>query len=148
MNIRKFLERRGEEAATVRPSDSAHDAAVFLAERKVGAAVVSGDDGQVIGIISERDIVRAYAAHESSLAEQTVESLMTSDVVTCSPETDIGDVVRLMDAHHIRHVPIVDGTSLVGIVSIRDIVTRRLVALETDVEVLRNQLLEQPSAPH
>ena len=96
----------------------------------------------------ERDIVGAYAAHESHLSEQTVESLMTSPVVTCSPETDIGDVVRMMDAHQIRHIPIVDGASLVGIVSIRDIVTRRLVALETDVEVLRNQLLEQPGAPH
>ncbi len=74
MIIREFLERKGEVAATVRPGDSAHHAAVFLAERKVGAAVVSGDDGEIIGIISERDIVGAYATHESRVSEQTVES--------------------------------------------------------------------------
>ncbi len=69
---------------------------------------------------------------------------MTTPVVTCSPDTKIGDVAQLMDAHHIRHMPVVEGTRLIGVVSIRDIVTRRLLALETDVEVLRSQLLDQP----
>ena len=144
MLISQILVRRDEVAATVRPDNSAHDVAVFLADRKIGAAVVTGNDGEIVGIVSERDIVRAYAKHETRLAEQSVKSLMTSPVVTCSPDTKIADVAQLMDSHHIRHMPVVEGTRLIGVVSIRDIVTRRLLALETDVEVLRSQLLDQP----
>lgn len=144
MLISKILEHGDDAAATVGPNDSAHDVAVFLAERKIGAAVVTGDDGEIVGIVSERDIVRAFAKHETLLKEQPVKSLMTSPVVTCSPDTKVADVAQLMDSHDIRHMPVVEGTRLIGVVSIRDIVTRRLLVLETDVEVLRSQLLDQP----
>ncbi len=144
MLIRNILEGRNGAAMTVGPDDSAHDVAGFLVEKKIGAAVVVGDGGDIIGIVSERDIVRAYAEHEGGLAEQSVKSLMTSPVVTCSPETTIADVAQLMDAHHIRHLPVIEGTRLIGVVSIRDIVARRLLTLETDVEVLRSQLLDRP----
>ena len=144
MLIRNILEGRNGAAMTVGPDDSAHDVAGFLVEKKIGAAVVVGDGGDIVGIVSERDIVRAYAEHEGCLAEQSVKSLMTSPVVTCSPETTIADVAQLMDAHHIRHLPVIEGTRLIGVVSIRDIVARRLLTLETDVEVLRSQLLDRP----
>ena len=141
MLIRNILERKDGAALTVGPDDTAHDAARFLVEKRIGAAVVVGDGGGIIGIVSERDIVRAYAEHEGGLAEQ---SLMTSPVVTCSPETTIADAAQLMEGHHIRHLPVVEGTRLIGVVSIRDIVARRLLTLETDVEVLRGQLLDRP----
>ncbi len=145
MLISNILAGRDGAAATVGPDDTAHDAARFLVEKKIGAAVVVGEDGGIVGIVSERDIVRAYAEHEAGLAEQTVGSLMTSPVVTCSPDATIADAAQLMDSHHIRHLPVVDGTRLIGVVSIRDIVSRRLLVLETDVEVLRGQLLDRPA---
>ena len=144
MLIRNILERKDSAALTVGPDATAHDAARFLVEKRIGAAVVVGDGGGIIGIVSERDIVRAYAEHEGGLAEQSVKSLMTSPVVTCSPETTIADAAQLMEGHHIRHLPVVEGTRLIGVVSIRDIVARRLLTLETDVEVLRGQLLDRP----
>lgn len=144
MLIRNILEAKNDAAMTVGPDNTAHDVAGFLVEKRIGAAVVVGDQGEIVGIVSERDIVRAYAEHESGLADQSVKSLMISPVVTCSPDTTIADVAQLMDAHHIRHLPVVEETRLIGVVSIRDIVTRRLLVLETDVEVLRSQLLDQP----
>lgn len=86
-----------------------------------------------------------YHSARADLAGQSAESLMTSPVVTCLPDTTIADVVQLMDAHHIRHMLVVDGAKLIRVVSIRDIVARRLLALETDAEDLRGQLLDQPS---
>ena len=134
----------GAPALTVGQDESAHDVAVFLEARKIGAAVVIGEGGEILGIVSERDIVWAYAKDEAGMPKQSVKSLMTSPVLTCSPETRISDVALLMDAHNIRHMPVVEGTKLIGVVSIRDLVARRLLALETDVEVLRRQLLGQP----
>ena len=144
MLIGNILEGRENAALTVGPDDTAHDVAGFLVEKRIGAAVVLGDQGDIVGIVSERDIVRAYAEHAAGLADQSVKSLMTSPVVTCSPDATIADAAQLMDSHHIRHLPVVEGTRLIGVVSIRDIVTRRLMVLETDVEVLRGQLLDRP----
>ena len=145
MLVKNILERREDGPLTVRPNDTAHDVAVLLVEREIGAAVVAGDEGEIVGIVSERDIIRAYAKHEAKMREQSVKSLMMSPVLTCSPDTKISDVAQLMDACHIRHVPVVEGTRLIGVVSIRDIVTRRLSMLEADVEVLRSQLLDDPA---
>ncbi len=109
-----------------------------------------GGQGEVVGILAERDIARAHAharadaQHGAGLADQFVKNLMTAPVVTCSPGASIADAAQLMDSHHIRHLPVVEGARLIGVVSIRDIVTRRLLVLETDVEVLRSQLLERP----
>ncbi len=144
MLIRNILKAEDDAALTVGPDETAQGAARFLAEKRIGAAVVVGGQGEVVGIISERDIARAYAQHGAGLADLIVKNLMTAPVVTCSPDTSIADAAQLMDSHHIRHLPVVEGTRLIGMVSIRDIVTRRLLVLETDVEVLRSQLLERP----
>ncbi len=144
MLIGNILEGRDNAALTVGPDDTAHDVAGFLAEKRIGAIVVLGNRGDIVGIVSERDIVWAYAEHAAGLADQSAKCLMTSPVVSCSPDATIADAAPLMDSHHIRHLPVVEGTRLIGVVSIRDIVTRRLMVLETDVEVLRSQLLDRP----
>ncbi len=149
MLIRSILKAKDDAALTVRPDETAQEAARFLAEKSIGAAVVVGGRGDVVGILSERDIAHAhayaYAQHGAGLADLFVKNLMTAPVVTCSPDASISDAAQLIDSHHIRHLPVVEGTRLIGVVSIiRDIVTRRRLVLETDVEVLRSQLLERP----
>ena len=99
--------------------------------------VVTDDDGKLAGIISERDIVRALNERGAGVQELGVSELMTHSVITCTPENSIGEVMELMTSHQIRHLPVVDGDALLGVVSILDIVKSRLSEVETDYSVLR-----------
>ncbi len=132
MHIRQVLRRKGSEVATVQASASVRDALALLAEHRVGALVVSGDGKIVEGIVSERDVVRALHDRGADLLTDPVSSLMTADVHTCVPSSGVEDLARTMTDHRVRHVPVVDGGVLVGIVSIGDVVKARLDELEEE----------------
>ena len=90
-------------------------------EQSVSAAIVAGPDDKILGILSERDITRAVAKHGSKIAEMLVEDLMVEDVITCTATYDIMEAMQVMQANHIRHLPVVeDGDRAIGIVSMRD----------------------------
>ncbi|MGK5110659.1 MULTISPECIES: CBS domain-containing protein [unclassified Geodermatophilus] len=132
MHIRQVLRRKGSEVATVEASASVREALALLAEHRVGALVVSGDGKTVEGIVSERDVVRALHDRGAELLTDPVSSLMTADVHTCVPSSGVEDLARTMTDHRVRHVPVVDGGVLVGIVSIGDVVKARLDELEEE----------------
>ncbi len=140
MLISEILKRKGDDVATTTPDSTIRSVVATLAELKVGALVVSADGATIDGIISERDLVRGLAADDSSLMQRTAAELMTADVVCCSPESSIDDLMGQMTQGRFRHVPVLEDGSLVGIVSIGDIVNARLDELETERQHLTDYI--------
>ena len=139
MRIADILRDKGADVITVRSDALTSEAIGILVERSIGAVPVSDDGHTLRGIISERDIVRALAENvDGGLRETSVSALMTTTVHTCSPDSTLGEVMSLMDERRIRHVPVVEEDSLVGILSIRDLVRARL----REAEVEREQMAE------
>ncbi|MGY1635750.1 CBS domain-containing protein [Geodermatophilus sp. SYSU D00742] len=132
MHISQLLRRKGADVATVEASAGIRTALALLAQHGVGALVVSADGRSVDGIVSERDIVRALHERGTELLEDPVSSVMTADVHTCLPDAGVEELARTMTDHRVRHVPVVDGGQLVGIVSIGDVVKARLDELESE----------------
>jgi len=116
--------------ATLPPETSVRSLLDTLAEHRIGAVVVSPDGASIAGIVSERDVVRRLRDAGPGLLDQPVSTIMTTDVVTCAPQSSVEDLMRLMTEERIRHVPVVLDGSLVGIVSIGDVVKTRIYELE------------------
>ena len=132
MRISDVIRRKGDLVVTVRSDASVQQLLEILEEHKIGALVVSDDDETVTGIVSERDVARHLRSTGAGLLDQTVATIMTSDVQTCTPEDFIEDLARTMTDRRIRHVPVVADGHLVAIVSIGDIVKWRIDELQTE----------------
>ncbi len=142
MKISQILNIKGWTVTTLPPGSKISDAASILADRNIGIAVIADDDRVVHGVISERDITRGLAHHGVAVIDMATDDLMTSEVITCSPETTVRDVLQLMATYDIRHLPVTQDEKLVGVISIRDVVDTRLGELETENESLRQLLTE------
>lgn len=140
LRIKDVLRHKGSAVVTVGPEATVHDLLAALSEHAVGALVVSTDGQQVDGIVSERDVVRRLHDDGADLLNQTVASIMTSDVHTCGPEDLIDDLMRAMTERRIRHIPVVVDGQLAGIVSIGDIVKFRMDELETERRQLQDYI--------
>ena len=140
MNVGQILKNKGSHAATVAPDAKIKDVIAGLEAEDVGALVVSADGQQIEGIISERDVVRGLQSFGASVLDHTVRDLMSSDVVTCTPNDRVSGVMALMNERNIRHVPIVNDGDLAGIVSIRDIIALRLNEAELDAAAMREYI--------
>ncbi|MBS0252204.1 MAG: CBS domain-containing protein [Proteobacteria bacterium] len=138
MKVSNILEVKGAEVMTVRPSDTVYDVARRLLQEKVGALVVSANGATLDGIISERDISHGVAMHGPRIGELLASDIMTREVVTCGTEDRISEVARVMTERRIRHVPVKEGEKIVGIVSIGDILKRRLDEVMLETRVLRD----------
>jgi CBS domain-containing protein len=137
MNVQSILQNKGSDVATLNQQASLADAAAQLRDRGIGALVVSNDGQHIDGIVSERDVVRALAAHGSSALGRTVASAMSTDVVTCAAGDSVEALMVSMTDRRIRHLPVVDDDGvLTGIVSIGDVVKARLSQLETENQAL------------
>jgi CBS domain-containing protein len=136
MRIRDVVAAKNEQKViTVSPSATVRELLGLLAEHNVGALVVSGDGGTVDGIVSERDVVRRL--HQNAeLLQATVESIMTTEVRSCTPEDRLDDLMSLMTERRIRHVPVCEDGRLVGIVSIGDVVKHKIDALQFERDQL------------
>ncbi len=144
MNVQSILGGKGSDVATIPQTASLADAVRQLGERRIGALVVSGDGSAIEGIISERDIVRATAGGGGGALESSVGSIMSTDVVTCNAGDGVDQLMSLMTARRIRHLPVVDDRGhLAGIISIGDVVKARLTELEAE-----NQQLTQYISGH
>jgi predicted transcriptional regulator len=137
MNVENILVQKGTDVATIAPQASIKRAADWLRAKDVGALVVARDD-TVLGIISERDIVRALSQYGEPVASIHVKDIMTHGVITVAPGDDLNRVMRLMTRHRVRHLPVVRNGKLAGIISIGDVVKRRLDDLELETNVLRD----------
>jgi CBS domain-containing protein len=142
MRVANLLATKGHDVATISQERSVTDALAMLKERGVGALVVTGPKAPLVGILSERDIVRALATQGVDAMEAKVADLMTHEVRVCDEETTMANLMGLMTEHHIRHVPVVNDKALVGLVSIGDVVKARLDELELD----KKELLDYVSA--
>ena len=133
MFVRSILEAKGRLVATVPGTASLGDAVAALRDHGIGALVVSTGDGVINGIMSERDVVRALAAHGMGVLGRPVSTVMTADVATCRADDSVDAVIAMMTDRRIRHVPVVDDQGrLDGIVSIGDMVKARLRLLEEE----------------
>jgi CBS domain-containing protein len=135
MNIADILRHKAPAGGTsaplvtIAPTGRVPELLAALAERNIGAVLVV-DSGRVCGIVSERDVVRRLASTGAAVLDQSMADLMTSDVVTCTSADTLDSVAQTMTDRRIRHMPVVDGGELVGIVSIGDVVLSRIRQLE------------------
>jgi CBS domain-containing protein len=140
MNVAQILKRKGRDVLTTAPHHTLQDAAHTLGERRVGAIVVADATGRVLGILSERDIVRAIGATGADSLSQPVSQHMTPNPTTVGEEADIDELMQLMTAGRFRHLPVVEGERLAGIVSIGDIVKHHVDALHHERDSLREYI--------
>jgi CBS domain-containing protein len=127
-----------KQVATIDPDASLDQLLAILAEKKIGALVVSSDGRSIEGIVSERDIVRAMPGQLGSLGSLRVRDMMTAEVITCVPETTVAELMALMTDMRIRHVPVVDAEgSLASIVSIGDVVKAHIDEIDAERNALR-----------
>jgi CBS domain-containing protein len=146
MNIATILATKGGQVFTARPEQTIRQALRLLAEHNVGALVVVGGDGAPIGMLSERDIVR-HIARDETLLGHTVDSIMTKTVIVGTPQDDLVMAGHTMVERRIRHLPVMDGGQLVGLVSIGDVVKAQRNQYQGEVDTLQIQLLESPPRP-
>jgi CBS domain-containing protein len=138
MNVDAILRAKGTAVETVRPDSTVTMAAQRMAALRIGCLVVTDGSRPVTGLCTERDIVRAFAHHGADAALLRVRDIMSTGAPQCTPHDDIGSLMRTMTNRRFRHVPVVSGRSLVGIVSIGDVVKQRLQELEFETSVLRD----------
>ena len=147
MNVADILQRKGNVVVTIRPTESIAALAALLREKRIGAAVVSGDGRAIDGVISERDIAYGLAVHKGALHDMPVSALMTRTVITCSLTDTVAHAASTMIARNVRHLPVVDGAGLTGMVSIRDVLNLRVDELQQQTAMLRNFVVQTDLVP-
>jgi len=140
MNVGQILKRKGRDVLTSAPHHLLRDAAKALGERRVGAVVVADATGRVLGILSERDIVRAIGAGGGDALSESVSQHMTANPTTVGEDADIDELMQVMSTGRFRHLPVVEGERLVGIVSIGDVVKHRVDELHQERDQLREYI--------
>ena len=140
MNVASILQSKGRNVVTARPARTIAYVVEKLKGKGIGALVVSEDRSAVLGIISERDILRGLAEHGARVLDMRVADLMTRDVITCSPATEIDELMGVMTENRIRHLPVVEDEALSGIVTIGDVVKSRLEQIEHDAQAMREYI--------
>lgn len=137
MTVSAILGEKGRRVVTLTPEVSVRDACTVLASEKIGALVVLRHDGSIAGILSERDIVRAFAAHGAIALDHPLSSHMSAHVVTCAEEDTIFAVMERMTQGRFRHMPVVKNGRLTGLISIGDVVKRRIEMADREANEIR-----------
>lgn len=139
MRIADVLRSKGAAVATITPETTVAGLLTELAMHNIGAMVVVSPDG-LVGIVSERDVVRKLHEHGAELLRLPVSAIMTTFVATCTPADTVDHLSALMTNKRVRHVPVVDNNRLVGIVSIGDVVKQRMEELEREQRALQDYI--------
>ncbi|WP_439496885.1 CBS domain-containing protein [Bosea sp. (in: a-proteobacteria)] len=140
MNVAQILGGKGHDVVSVQPHRTLAEAIRTLGEKRIGAVVVMGADGGLLGILSERDIIRALADAGPTALDNPVSRAMTAKVVTCRSETSIDELMEIMTSGRFRHVPVVESGRVKGIVSIGDIVKHRVAEIEAESRAMRDYI--------
>jgi CBS domain-containing protein len=138
--VKNILTGKGGDVATIEPTADLIAAVKVLAERRIGAVVILGADHRVIGILSERDIVRALAERGSNALNEPIGQVMTREVKTCSEDDTVEGLMDQMTTGRFRHMPVVKQDKLVGIVSIGDVVKNRVKEIDHEAKSLRDYI--------
>lgn len=137
MTVAAVLKQKGSDVVSVAPTTTVAEIAKIISNRRIGAVVVLDQGRKLLGIVSERDVVKALAAHESGVLALTAGQLMTRDVVTAVPQTTLNQALQMMDAGYFRHLPVVEDGVVIGIISVRDVVKFTMMLREHEVDSLK-----------
>jgi CBS domain-containing protein len=140
MTVAAILKLKGARVETVRPNTTVQQVCDQLSSKHIGAAVVVGAAGEVVGVVSERDIVHAVAKHGPQALGRSIDEIMTRDVVTCTMTDSSEGLMEVMTRGRFRHVPVVEGGKLIGIVSIGDVVKRRIEDSDLERHAMREYI--------
>ena len=140
MLVSQILKDKGDMVFTASPSETVSAVASELHARRVGAVVVVGGEGEVVGIVSERDIVRVVAEHGAGCLETPIETCMTRDVIFATPGETVDSLLSRMTDRRIRHLPVVKDGRLAGIVSIGDLVKHKISEVEAEADGLKQYI--------
>lgn len=138
--VATIIKAKGSDVYSILPEITVLEATHELKLRRVGALLVCDEERRIVGVLSERDIVRALAEQGPEILSQPVSSLMTRGVVTCRSDDSVDSVRQLMTGRRIRHIPVIDGGDLRGIVSIGDVVKHQIMATEMEAEALKQYI--------
>jgi len=141
MKVQTILATKGTQVVTIRSALTLREAVAVLAQHNIGALPVLADDGTLVGIVSERDVIQQIA-RDPAILDAPVSVVMTRDVVVGSPQDELVAVLQTMDTRRFRHLPIVEQGRLVGVVSIRDLVKAQLDSYRGQLDTLETQLLD------
>ena len=141
MTVASILRGKPQRVIGLRETQSVAEAAQLLAKENIGAVLVTGSGGDMIGIVSERDIVRAMASKGAGVVDQPVASLMTKDVTCCAPEDSVASTMALMTERRFRHLPVRKDGKIIGMISIGDVVKRRVEDAESEAMSLRDYIV-------
>ncbi|MGF1621353.1 MAG: CBS domain-containing protein [Rhodomicrobiaceae bacterium] len=140
MNVARILKDKGREVATVTSDRTLMDVVNLLAEKKIGAVVACDSERRLQGIVSERDIVRVLATNGPAAFSDPIESYMTTDVQTCTANDTVEWLMEVMTTQRFRHMPVVEGGKIIGIVSIGDVVKQRIAIAQMEADSMRQYI--------
>jgi len=140
MTVASMLKVKGREVLTVAPEETISQAAEVLAERRIGALLVADPGGKLVGILSERDVVRAVARHGADAFAHPVSRHMTAKVETARETDRVTEIMERMTAGKFRHMPVLENGRIIGVVSIGDVVKHRLAEMEAETRALKDYI--------
>jgi CBS domain-containing protein len=140
MTVKAILERKGHDVLTVGPNEELSTAVQMLADHRIGALVVTNGDRKIVGILSERDIVRQIGREGAAALERTIREVMTPKVSICNENHTVNEVMEIMTKGRFRHLPVEKNGQLDGIVSIGDVVKRRIEDVEREADQIREYI--------
>jgi CBS domain-containing protein len=140
MTVAQILKGKGRNVITASIDESVAAIVKTLAEKRIGAVILTKPDGALAGIISERDIIRALAENGSKALDLKAREIMTAKVHTCTPEDSEGELMAMMTVNRIRHLPVMESRKLAGMISIGDVVKFRMEAIEREAEEMKSYI--------
>ena len=140
MKIAELIRGKSHEIVRIKSDQNIADAAIALTENKIGALLVEDQNGEIVGLLSERDIVGGMGPHGADLHDVPVSELMTVNLIHCSPQDSVNQAMAMMTDRRIRHLPVFDGDELVGFISIGDLVKCRIMEVQSEAEALRQYI--------
>lgn len=140
MILADLLRDKSHDIIKIKASDCISDAATAMTKNKIGALLVQDDSGNIVGIISERDIVGGMGSHGADLHDVAVSELMTSNLIKCAPGDTVLEAMAMMTDRRVRHLPVFDGDDLVGFISVGDLVKCRISEVQTEAEAMRQYI--------
>jgi CBS domain-containing protein len=137
MSIAQILKTKGNAVISINKDFPIIDGIKVMSEKRIGAVLVRNDAGEICGVLSERDIVRELAVSGKDLMDMPVSSIMTKEIFTCTSDQSVNEAMAIMTAKRFRHLPVVDDGELVGMISIGDVVKKRIAESENEAEALK-----------
>ncbi len=140
MKLSEVLSTKGSEVYRLKSDNSIAEAATKLTEKKIGALLVEDNDGKIVGILSERDIVGGMGPHGADLHDVPISELMTTNLIKCTAQDTVLQAMAMMTDRRVRHLPVFDGDDLIGVISLGDLVKCRISEVQSEAEALRQYI--------